>query len=40
MCVSGGGGVGEEAGGGGGIALCKNFIKPMMNQIGDKVRKL
>ena len=31
----GGGGVG----GGGGIALCKIFIKPKMNQIGDKIRK-
>ena len=24
-------------GGGGGIALCKTFIKPKMNQIGAKV---
>ena len=32
----GGGGGGGEAGE---IALCKIFIKPKMNQIGDKVRK-
>ena len=37
------GGMGEGGGGAGGgggvIALCKIFIKPKMNQIGDKVKK-
>ena len=34
VCVWGGGGGGVV-----GIALCKIFIKPKMNQFGDKVRK-
>ena len=45
--VGGGGGRGGGGGGGremdgrlDGIALCKIFIKPKMNQTGDKVRKL